>query len=115
MRQADANKLGHDGQEVEQEEIANRECSPKEPETLDDQAGMSHTGHDAQAHDHLLIDDQDRNEQHQHPEQARAVVLPRLRISGYAPRVVIADHHDEAGADDGKQREQARHPGAAGG
>ncbi len=48
------------------------------------------------------------DQQQQHPQQARAVVLARLRVGRDAAGVVVADHHDQARADDREQREQPR-------
>ena len=87
-----------------------REPAPEASEPLDDQPGVADPGDRAEPHDHLLVDDQDRDEQQQHPEQARAVVLARLRIGGDPAGVVVADHHDQPGADDREQRQAARAP-----
>jgi hypothetical protein len=67
----------------------------------------------AKPHDHLLVDDQHGHEQEQHPQQARAVVLARLRVRRDAARVVVADHHDQARAHDREQSECARAQPAA--
>ena len=47
-------------------------------------------------------------------QQAVPVVLARLGVGGDTARVVVADHHDEPGADDGQEGDQPPSPGAAG-
>ncbi|MEY2429162.1 MAG: hypothetical protein QOJ40_2047, partial [Verrucomicrobiota bacterium] len=47
-----------------------------------------------------------RCEQQQHPQQAIAVVLPGLGVGGDAAGVVVADHHDDPGAQNRQQRQQ---------
>ncbi len=85
----------------------------KRAEALEDEPAVTDPGDRAEADDHLLVHDQHRDEQDQHPEQARAVVLARLGVGGDAAGVVVADHDDEAGAHDRAQREQPPLPGAA--
>ena len=58
--------------------------------------------------DHLLVDDQHRDQQQQHPQQAGAVVLARLRVGRDPAGVVVADHHDQPRADDRQQRQRPR-------
>ena len=74
---------------------------------------MAHAGDGAQAHDHLLVDDQDRDQQGEDPQEAVVVVLPRLGVGGDAAGVVVADHDDDPRADDGGQGEQALAPAVA--
>ena len=76
-READADELGDDRQEVQEEQVADREPAPEAPEALVDQARVADAGDGAEAHDHLLVDDQHRDQQQQHPQQAGAVVLAR--------------------------------------
>ena len=47
------------------------------PEALVDQPGVAHAGDRAEADDHLLVDDEDGDEQRQGPQQAEPVVLAR--------------------------------------
>ena len=69
---------------------------------------MPDPGHRTQPHHHLLVHDQHRDQQQQHPQQAVAVVLPGLRVGRHPAGVVVADHHDQPGPDD---RQQGRQPG----
>src|SRR5664279_1506154 len=107
-RETHADELRHDRQEVQDEQVTDREPTPEAPKALVDQSGMTYARDGAEAHDHLLIDNQDRDEQEQHPQEARAVVLTGLRVGGDAAGVVVADHDDEPGADDREQRHPAR-------
>ena len=107
-READADELGHDREEVQDEQVADGEEAPEAPEPLDDQPRVPDAGDRAEPDDHLLVDDQHRHEQQQHPQQAGAVVLPGLRVGRDAAGVVVADHHDQPGADDRQQRQRPR-------
>ncbi len=80
--------------------------APEPPEALVDQPGVTDPGDRAQPDHHLLVDDQDGDQQQQHPQQAGPVVLTRLRVGRDAPGVVVADHHDQPGPDDRQQRQQ---------
>ncbi len=80
----------------------------KRPKRSIDQPRVADAGDRAEPDDHLLVDDQHRDQQQQHPQQAGAVVLAGLRVGRDAAGVVVADHHDQAGADDRQQRQQAR-------
>jgi hypothetical protein len=59
--------MNRDGQEVEQEQVADAEPAPEPAEPLVDQPGVADPGDRAQPHHHLLVDDQDRDQQQQHP------------------------------------------------
>ena len=122
QREGDADEFGDDGQEVEDEQVPDAEPAPEPAEPLVDQPGVPHPGDRAEPDHHLLVDDQHRDEQQQHPQQAVAVVLPGLRVGGHPARVVVADHHDQAGTGDREERHQAagatrcgapRRPGSA--
>ncbi len=108
--QADPDELGDDGEEVEDEQVADRERAPEPAEALEDEARVTHAGHGPEPDDHLLVDDQHGDEQRQRPEQRRSEVLSRLRIGGDAAGVVVADHHDETGTHDGQQRQHPALP-----
>ena len=112
-REAHADELGDDREEVEQEEVADREEPPEAPEALVDELRVTDAGDRAEAHHHLLVDDQHGHEQQQHPHQRGAVVLAGLRVGGDAAGVVVADHHDQARADDRGEREHAPAQAAA--
>ena len=114
-REPHADELGADGEEVQQEQVTDREPAPKATEPFDDQLGVTDPGHRPEADHHLLVDDQDGDQQDQGPEQRVAEVLPGLRVRGDTAGVVVADHDDEARTDDGREREQPAPPGAAGG
>jgi len=51
---------------------------PELPEALVDQAGVADAGDRTEANDHLLVDDQHRDEQGQRPQQRQPVVLAGL-------------------------------------
>ncbi len=101
-RQAHANELCHQCEEVQDEQVADRERPPELAEALQDQPRVADSGDSPEAQAHLLVDDEDRHQQQQRPQQTRAVVLTGLRISSDAAGVVVADHDDEAWAHDGQ-------------
>ena len=105
----DTDELRGDRQEVEHEQVADGEASPDVAETLEDETPVPDSGHRAESHDHLLVDDEHRDEQQQRPEQRGAVVLSCRRVCRDAARVVVADHHDEAGSHD---HGKGKHPPA---
>ena len=65
---------------------------------------MADAGHRAEAQHHLLVHVEDRDQQQQRPQQRRAVVLAGLGVGGEGAGVVVADHDDQAGAEDREQR-----------
>ena len=110
--QRDAHELGADRQEVQKEEVADRVPAPVTPEALGDEPRVTNSGHGTQAHHHLLVDDEDGDQEHERPQQRVAEILTGLRVGGNAAGVVVADHHDEAGADNGGEGQEATAPGA---
>ena len=74
---------------------------------------MADAGHRAEAQHHLLIDVEDGNQQQQRPQQRRAVVLAGLGIGAERAGVIVADHDDQAGAEDREQGLQLAPPAAA--
>ena len=94
--EADPDELGGDGEEVEDEEVADGEHSPELAEPLVDQPGVADAGDGTEADDHLLVDDEHRDEQRQGPQEGEPVVLARLGVGGDAAGVVVADHDDQA-------------------
>ena len=71
---------------------------------------MSDPGHRAEADNHLLVHDQDGDEEEQDPQQAGVIVLAGLSVGRHPTGVVVADHDDEAGVGNGGEREQAFPP-----
>ena len=112
-REAHSHELGADGQEVEEEDAADREQAPEAAEPLTDQPRVADSGDRAEAHDHLLVDDQHRDEQDQGPQQRVPEVLAGLRVGRHPAGVVVADHDDQARADDRREGEEPAAPGAA--
>ena len=112
-READADEFGDDRQCVEQKEVDDAESAPEPAEPLEDQPGVPDAGHRAEAQHHLLIDVEHRNQQRQRPQQGRSIGLTGLAIGGERARVIVAGHHDEAGAENGEQRREAAPPGVA--
>ena len=110
---ADADEFGGDGEEVEDEEVADGEHSPELAEALVDEPGVTDARDCAQAHHHLLVHDEDRDEEGKRPQEGEAEVLTRLRVGGDAARVVVADHDDQSRPHDGEQGQQARRPRSA--
>src|ERR1700674_486412 len=66
-RKAHPDELGADREEVQQEQVTDREPTPKAAEPFDDQLGVPHSRDGPEAHHHLLVDDQDRDQQDQRP------------------------------------------------
>ncbi len=112
-RQRDADELGDDGQGVEQEQVDDAERAPELAEALEDQPRVADAGHGAQAQHHLLIDVENGNQQRQRPQQRGAVGLAGLAVGREGAGVVVADHDDEAGSEDGEKRRQPMLPGRA--
>ncbi len=76
--QGDADELGDDREEIEDEQVADGETGPEPAEPLLDEPAVADTGHGAQAHHHFLVDDEHRDQKRKHPQKAGAVVLARL-------------------------------------
>ena len=112
-REGHADELRHDRQEVEHEEVTDAEPAPEPAEPLVDEPRMPDSRHGPEPDHHLLVDDQDRDQQEQRPQQAVAVILSRLGVGGHAAGVVVADHHDQAGPDDRQERQQTPAQAAA--
>ena len=110
-READADEFGDDRQRIEQKKVDDAESAPKPAEPLEDQPGVPDAGHRAEAQHHLLIDVKHRDQQRQRPQQGRAIGLTGLTVGGERARIVVAGHHDEAGAENGEQRGEAAPPG----
>jgi hypothetical protein len=91
---------------LSRKQVTDAEPAPEPAEPLVDQPGVADPGDRAEPDHHLLVDDEHRDEQQQHPEQAVAVVLAGLGVGGHAARVVVADHDDQAGPHDGEERHQ---------
>ncbi|BAY00150.1 hypothetical protein MSTE_04858 [Mycobacteroides stephanolepidis] len=68
---------------------------------------MAHPGDRTEPNHHLLIHVEHGNQQGQRPYQRHAVVLSGLGVRGDASRVVVADHHDEAGTQDRQQHPES--------
>jgi hypothetical protein len=113
--EGDADELGDDGQRVQDEQVDDRERAPERSEAPQDQPGVADAGDRAEAQHHLLVDVQHGDQQEQRPQQPGAVVLAGLAVGGERAGVVVTDHDDQAGADDGEQRLELRRHGRAGG
>ena len=112
-RERNADEFGDDRQGVEQEEVDDAEGAPELAETLEDEARMADAGYRAETQHHFLVDVEDRDEQRQGPQQSGAVGLAGLAIGRESAGIVVADHNDEAGAENGKQRREPMLPGLA--
>ena len=112
-RQRYADELGDDGQEVEEKKVPDAEPAPAASEPLVDEPGVAHAGHGSEPDNHLLVDDQDGDEEQQCPQQRGVIVLPGLGVGGDTAGVVVADHDDDARPDDGCQGQQALLPRVA--
>src|SRR5436190_1323021 len=111
--QRHADELRADDHEVQKEQAAYRVPAPEAAEALGDELGKTDAGDGAEPDDHLLVDDQDRHQQEQRPEQRVAEVLAGLRVGGDAARVVVAYQNDNAGPDDRREGEQPSAPRSA--
>ena len=89
--------------------------APELAEPRQDQPRVPDPGDRAEAEHHLLVHVQHRDQQQQRPQQLRAVDLAGLPVGGERAGVVVADHHDQAGADDREQRLELRRQGRPGG
>src|SRR6202022_3186600 len=79
-RERDADELGDNRQRVENKQIDDAKRAPEFAKALKDEPGMADTGNRAEAQYHFLIDVKNRDQQHQRPEERRAVVLTSLGI-----------------------------------
>src|ERR1700694_5124042 len=104
-RERHSDELGADGQEAQKEQAANGIPAPELAEPLGDQPRVANASDRPEADDHLLVDDEDRHQEDERPEQRVPVVLARLRIRRDPAGVVVADHDDERGAHDRRKRE----------
>jgi len=111
--QVDADELGNDGKSVQDEQIDDAECAPELAEAFEDQAGMANPGHNTETDHHLLIHIEHRHEQQQRPKQSGAVVLAGLGVGAEGAGIVVANHDDQAGANDRHQRCKPCLPGTA--
>src|SRR6202022_225210 len=107
-RQRDADELRDNRQGVENKQINDAERAPESAKTLKDQPGMADATDCSEAQHHLLMDVKNRDQQHQRPQQRRAVVLASLRIGAESASVIVADHDDEARSQNGEQGLQQR-------
>ena len=112
-RHADAHEFRADGQEIEQEDPRHRVPAPEPAESLADEACIADAGHRTETYHHLLVHDEDRDQKQESPQQRVTEVLAGLGIGRDAAGVVVADHDDDAGADDGEERQDAAAPCAA--
>ena len=60
--------------------------------------------------DHFLIDDQDRDQQWEGPQERETEVLTSLGVGRNATGVVVANHDDQPGTHDGEQHEHSCPP-----
>ncbi len=109
-RHVDGGKLGDQGQEVDDLELAQREAPPALAKPLVDHGGVAAAGSDAQAHNHLLDEVGDRQQQGENPQQLGAVVGTCLGIGGDGAGIVVGHHDDQPGAKDHQERQQPRLP-----
>jgi hypothetical protein len=63
QRQRDADELGDDGEEVEQEQVTDAEPAPEPAEAFVDEPSVPYPGDRPEPDDHLLVDDEDGNDQ----------------------------------------------------
>ncbi|SLD59368.1 Uncharacterised protein [Mycobacteroides abscessus subsp. massiliense] len=110
--QCDTDKFSDKGKEVQDEQVAHREPAPATTEPLIDQPSVPDSGDRSEANHHLLVHDEDGDQQQEHPEQAVPVALTGLRVGCDAARVVVADHDDDARPQDGGHGGHPRPEGA---
>ena len=103
-------ELGHQRQEVHQQQVEQREPSPPGAKPLVDHRGVAFAGGDAEAGDHLLHEVAD-GEQDEEPEQMRAVLAAGLHVGGDGAGVVVGLHDNEAGTEHHEEAEHAALPG----
>src|ERR1017187_3441900 len=108
--EGDTDELSDDGQEVEDEQVTNAEPAPCSAEPFVDEFGVTDAGNGPQSDHHLLIHNEDRDEQQQGPQQAGVVVLTGLSVGGHTAGVVVPDHDDEGRTRDGGEGEQPSPP-----
>ncbi len=108
----DGGELCDEGEEVDGEEIEERETAPGFAEALVDHGGVAFAGGDAEAGDHLLHEVADGEQQKEHPEQVVAVLATSLHVGGDCAGVVVGFHDDEAGAKGDEEAEDGALPRA---
>ena len=95
-----ADEFGDQRQPVDEHQIEQRKPAPERAEGVENRLGVAALGDRAQADCHLLDVVGHRNEQHQEPDQAVAVLGAGRGIGGDAAGIVVGDHDDDARAGD---------------
>src|ERR1700734_492626 len=106
--QRDADEFRYQSEEIQQKQVADGKPTPAPAKPFVDQSRMPDSGDGTEPDHHFLVDDEHRDQQQQHPQQAVPVVLPGLHIGCDTARVVVADHHDQAGPDNRQQSGESR-------
>ncbi len=101
----EAGELGRDVAEVGESEDDHGEEGHAQAELFADEIGEAFAGDGAHARGHFLHHDQRDGGGDQGPEQRVAVLRAGLRVGEDAAGIVIDVGGDEAGADDGEERE----------
>jgi hypothetical protein len=78
--------------------VDDAECAPELAEALEDQPRVPDASHCTQSHNHLLVHVKHRDQQHQRPQQGRAVILPGLGVGPEGTGIVVAHHDDQTGS-----------------
>ena len=107
-----ADKLGDEGEPVDDHEVDQRKPAPERAEPVEDGLGSAAFRHRAEAHRHLLHVVGGRDQQQQEPDQVVAIFGAGCGIGGDAAGVVVGHHHHDPGAGD-DQVEPDRLPGLA--
>ncbi len=102
-----ADILRDQGAPVDDGEIEDGEPAPERPESVKDRLGVAPLGNSAEPYGHLLDVVRHGHEYEEDPEQIEAVLRTGDRVGGYAARIVVCYHGDDAWSQNDKEKEQS--------
>src|SRR5580700_7440637 len=109
---SDGDELGDESEEVSDAQVDHGKPSPEGTEALEDQFGVSPMSGGAEAHRHLLHDDRHaKRESYERDEEADTKFGASRGVGKHAGAVILAQHDQDAGAD--QQPQQASSGGKA--
>ena len=100
-----ADVFGDESEPVDEGKVADGEPAPDGPEGVEDGLGVATLGDGAETDGHLLHVVGHGDEEDEGPEESEAGLGAGLGVGGDAARVVVGNHGDDAGAEDGEQDE----------
>ncbi len=102
--------FGDQGEPVGDGQVGDGEPAPERAETLEDRLGVPAFCHGTQANGHFLHVIRHGDQDDEDPQQPHAVLGAGDRIGGDAAGIVVGDHDNDPGAEDGEEDEQPAPP-----